>query len=490
MVALQQKSESIDWQLAYFARYSDLHFTPDELGDLVFNGVASNVQRQSFVNGVQGDGSYKVNDTHTLRAGFFVSGEQTDVSNASAVMPDVGDIPVNVSESTSKLGWLLGGYLQDEWRLTRALTLNFGIRFDQMYQFVDANQWSPRASLVYKPFDGTTLHAGYARYFTPPSQVLAGPTNVAAFDNTSQASQTCGGQSPDVQPPCGLVLPERSHYFDVGIVQRIVPGLEMGVDGYYKIARDLLDDGQFGEALVLDGFNYAKAYNEGIEIKADYNVGNLRAYWNIAIAQQKGTNIASNQYLIDPDDLAYIANHYIFTDHSQTVTASAGISYLLWQKTRLSADMIYGSGLRTDSPDGVPNGSHVRATLKSISGCRTNFRTAWKSPPPSASTLSTCSTRCLRSATARASASLHRSTARGANSWSGYRRSSDGCEGRGLSRASVRCKNVSAQPTTAPKPPCRCGSGRAARASSGRPRTSPSWPTQAAGPRPAARRTR
>jgi outer membrane receptor protein involved in Fe transport len=182
---------------------------------------------------------------------------------------------------------LLGGYLQDEWRLTRALTLNFGIRFDQMYQFVDANQWSPRASLVYKPFGGTTLHAGYARYFTPPSQVLAGPTNVSAFDNTSQASQTCGGQSPDVQPPCGLVLPERSHYFDLGIVQRIVPGLDVGVDGYYKIARDLLDDGQFGAALVLDGFNYAKAYNEGIEIKADYNVGNLRAYGNIAIAQRR-----------------------------------------------------------------------------------------------------------------------------------------------------------------------------------------------------------
>jgi len=40
------------------------------------------------------------------------------------------------------------------------------------------------------------------------------------------------------------------------------------------------------------------------------------------------------------------------------VTASAGISYLLWQQTRFTADMIYGSGLRTDAP-GVPNGAHV-----------------------------------------------------------------------------------------------------------------------------------
>ena len=58
-------------QLAYFARYSDLHFTPDTIGDLAFNGVASNVQRQSFVNGVQGDGSYRFNDINTSAGWLF-----------------------------------------------------------------------------------------------------------------------------------------------------------------------------------------------------------------------------------------------------------------------------------------------------------------------------------------------------------------------------------------------------------------------------------
>ena len=48
-----------------------------------------------------------------------------------------------------------------------------------MWQYVDANQLSPRVSLTYKPFDGTTFHAGYARNFTPPAQVLAAPTNLA-----------------------------------------------------------------------------------------------------------------------------------------------------------------------------------------------------------------------------------------------------------------------------------------------------------------------
>jgi outer membrane receptor protein involved in Fe transport len=363
VLALQKKTDNVDLQLAYFARYSGLHFTPDAIGDLAFNGVASNVQRQSLVNGVQGDGSYRFNDINTLRAGFFISGEQTQDTNSSLVLPTPPPatcspdptIPCQRFDAVSKLGWLLGVYVQDEWKITSQVTLNAGLRFDQMYQFVDANQFSPRFGLVYKPFDGTTLHAGYARYFTPPSQVLAGPTNVVAFDNTTQASQTCGGQSPVVQSPCGAVLPERSHYFDVGVVQRVLPGLDIGVDGYYKIARDLLDDGQFGAALVLDGFNYAKARNEGIEIKASYVVKNFTTYGNIAFAQQKGTDIVSNQFLFSPDDIAFIADHYIYTDHSQTITASAGLTYL-WQETRFSADMIYGSGLRSGdfNTDHVP----------------------------------------------------------------------------------------------------------------------------------------
>src|SRR5262249_5913961 len=202
-----------------------------------------------------------------------------------------------------------------------------------------------RASLIYKPVDGTTVHLGYARYFTPPSQVIAGPTNLALFDNTTQQPTSCPPPHPE---SCNSpVLPERSHYFDVGVTQKVMPGLEVGVDTYYKLARDLLDDGQFGQAYVLTGFNYDKAFNKGVELTAKYKYGNLRAYANLAWAKQMGTNVVSNQFLFGPDELAYIATHYIYTDHAQTWTGSAGVSYL-WNGTRFSTNMIYGSGLRSD----------------------------------------------------------------------------------------------------------------------------------------------
>ena len=77
VVALTHTGGDIDTQLSFFSRYSELHFVPDEVGDLVFNGVSSDIYRSSFVNGLQGDGAYRVGGGHTLRAGFTASGEKT-----------------------------------------------------------------------------------------------------------------------------------------------------------------------------------------------------------------------------------------------------------------------------------------------------------------------------------------------------------------------------------------------------------------------------
>jgi outer membrane receptor protein involved in Fe transport len=242
---------------------------------------------------------------------------------------------VQLSDGSNKLGWLIGVYASDEWKITDKVTLNAGLRFDQMYQYVDANQLSPRINLQYKPWEPTTFHIGYARNFTPPEQVIAAPVNLGVFQNTSAQTEV------QLNSP---VLPERSHVFDAVVTQKVIPGLEVGVDAYYKIATDLLDDGQFGQALVLSGFNYAKAYNAGLETKVAYQMGDLRAYANLAWARQRATEIVSNQYLFGQDELDYIAHNYINTDHEQLLSGSGGLSYL-WKGTRFSADLVYGSGL-------------------------------------------------------------------------------------------------------------------------------------------------
>jgi outer membrane receptor protein involved in Fe transport len=353
IAAWQRHGTDGDAQVAVYSRYADVHFVPDTFGDLVFNDVASDVTRESVMNGLQADASYIVNGRHTLRAGLAVSEEDTNVSDISTVLPGaVGAVtgpPFTIADKSSLLGWNIGVYIQDEWKLTDQLTLNTGLRFDPLYQYVDANQLSPRAALVYKPLDGTTLHAGYARYFTPPYQAQAAQSNIALFANTTQ--------QPDV-PLDDPVKPERSHYFDVGVDQVVLPGLTMGLDGYYKIARDQLDDGQFGAAVVLTQFNYARGYSEGGEFKLKYNNGNFNSYANFSYNITKATDVESNQYLIDGPDYQYLLNNWHYTDDMQRMTGSAGVSYR-WQDTLFTADLIYGSGLRAGDieDDNVPPNS-------------------------------------------------------------------------------------------------------------------------------------
>jgi outer membrane receptor protein involved in Fe transport len=356
IAALQKHGTDGDAQFAVYSRYAEVHFVPDVFGDMVFNDVASDVTRQSTLSGTQFDTSYIVNNQHTLRGGFAVSAEQTNVSNVSTVMPgDIGAVtgpPFTVTDQTSLLGWNIGTYIQDEWRLTDQLTLNTGLRFDQLYQFVDANQFSPRAALVYKPFDGTSIHAGYARYFTPPYQAQATQSNIALVANTTN--------QPDI-PVADPVKPERSHYFDAGVDQTVLPGLNIGIDAYYKMARDMIDDGQFGQAVVLTQFNYARGYSEGAEFKLKYTNGNFNAYANFAYNITRAIDVESNQYLFDAATYAYLLNNYHYTDDMQRMTGSAGASYRWADSTMLTASLIYGSGLRAgDLADGVvPNSLHT-----------------------------------------------------------------------------------------------------------------------------------
>jgi hypothetical protein len=75
IAALQKKGTDGDMQVAVFSRYAKINFVPDIFGDLVFNDVASNVVRESLLNGIQLDTSYNVSERHTLRGGFVVTEE-------------------------------------------------------------------------------------------------------------------------------------------------------------------------------------------------------------------------------------------------------------------------------------------------------------------------------------------------------------------------------------------------------------------------------
>ncbi|SAK95829.1 TonB-dependent receptor [Caballeronia catudaia] len=334
---------ALDYQVALFTRYSRTKFNPDPIGDLMFNGVASSDFHSNHANGVQADTTYRLNDQHTLRAGIMFQQEHAVFNDSVAVFPadadgnQLSDQPFTINDSNSKTGYLYSAYVQDEWKLTSKLTLNYGLRYDRMDEYVQASQLSPRIGLVYQPTNATTLHAGYARYFTPPAFELVSDSTISRFNGTT--NQSASTQNDPVQP-------ERSHYFDIGITQRLTPALTVGLDAYYKKASNLLDEGQFGSALIFTPFNYQYGHVYGLELTTSYKQDNLSAYLNIAYSRAQGKNINSAQFNFGQDELSFIANNWVFLDHDQRVSASFGGTYTIG-KTTLTADGIVGSGLRS-----------------------------------------------------------------------------------------------------------------------------------------------
>jgi outer membrane receptor protein involved in Fe transport len=344
VVALQgTNGGAFDYQVALFTRYTRTQFNPDPVGDLVFNGVASNDFHNDTANGLQADTTWRLNSTHTLRGGVQLQQEHAQFSDTVSVFPtdangnQASDVPITLQDSSSKTGYLYSLYLQDEWKITSKLTLNYGLRYDGMDEFVTAHQLSPRIGAVYQLTPATTLHAGYARYFTPPSFELVSSGTIGRFAGTTNAPEVT--QNDPVQP-------ERDDYYDVGVTQRLGSDVTVGLDAYYKKAHNLLDEGQFGTALIFAPFNYQYGHVYGIEFTADYKHDNVSAYLNVAYSRAQGKDINSAQFNFGADELAFISDHFVFLDHDQRVTASFGGTYT-WHTTTFTADGTVGSGLRS-----------------------------------------------------------------------------------------------------------------------------------------------
>ncbi|KZC18776.1 MULTISPECIES: TonB-dependent receptor [Rhodanobacter] len=356
VLALQGKLGATDYQVSVGQRYSSLAYSPDRIGELMFNGVASAVSRSNRASTLQADFSTPLGDRHTLRYGIYGSFERAISGNNAWVFPaDAGGnqtstTPINILDGSRLVAKTWSAYVQDEWSIGDDWTLNYGLRGDR-YQLVRSeSQLSPRLGLVWQATGSTTVHAGYSRYFTPPATEMIASSNIAKFDGTTNAVSDMGNNTP---------LAERSDYFDAGISQNIGSAWTVGVDAYYRKVRRLQDEGQFGSALVYSTFNYEAGRVKGVEFTANYEQGPLSAWFNASLGKAIGKRIVTSQYNFAPDDLAWVNNHWIFLDHDQKLTSSGGIHYALNDSTGVGADYLFGSGLRKDGD--VPNGASLPA---------------------------------------------------------------------------------------------------------------------------------
>ena len=171
----------------------------------------------------------------------------------------------------------------------------------------------------------------------PPTLQYVPLSTVTKFEYTTDAPFNDRDDPPKV---------ERDHYFDAGISQAITPPWQVTVDSFCKLAKNLLDDGQFGAAVILNNFNYTSGTVYGAELGSTYKQGPVSAYGNFSYVQTWARNIDSVENEFPNNELAYLSANNIQLDHQGRFTGSGGVSYIFLKDNRLYTDFLYGNGLR------------------------------------------------------------------------------------------------------------------------------------------------
>jgi hypothetical protein len=342
--ALQgQLGQQLNYQIAVFSRYFQLNYHPDTVGDLVYNGIAASIMHSGFINGLQEDMSYRLNDHHNLQAGIYSSGETLEEDDHALVfslnsmgIPET--TPTALVDNFNGSALLFGIYLQDQWHPTSKLEITLGSRWDLMEYMGNQHQFSPRAGLVYQLTRTTSLNTGYARYFqVPPFESVALET-VNKFANTSGASPVLSGSQ--------NIKAEDDNFFDGGMNQVLPWQMNADVEGFFFLAKNKLDLAQFGSTYIFAPLNYRNGRGWGTDFSLVRNGTKLSAYCNFSYAVVQGENIVAGQFLADdPQELAYISNHWITLDDDQMFVASSGVSYHALGMTFM-VDDFWGSGYR------------------------------------------------------------------------------------------------------------------------------------------------
>jgi TonB dependent receptor/Carboxypeptidase regulatory-like domain len=344
ILALQgSKGPKLDYQIALFSRYYNLKYNPDPVGDLAYNGVADTVLHTGFVNGMQEDTSYRLNQQHTIEAGYYISGETLEEDNRALVFPVnsegvAGTVPEVIIDNFNGKALLFGLYAQDRAHPLPNLELILGARFDLMDYFGWQQQFSPRLGLVYRLSPLTTLNAGYARYFQVPPFESVLVNTVGKFAGTTGASPIQSGNDE--------VGAEDDEFFDAGVSQRLPFGLSATAEGWFLWANNKLDLAQFGKTYIFAPLQYQRGRGWGADFSLVKSTQRLSFYYNFSYAVQQANNVTAGQSLIDsPEELDYIARHWVYLDDDQEFSWSAGLNYQRWGFL-LSADALWGSGYR------------------------------------------------------------------------------------------------------------------------------------------------
>jgi hypothetical protein len=335
--------------------FNVLAYVPDETEPF----SAGSQDRTGYSGGIRLDYTYVHSKEHLIKAGFQI--DRTQAINKTRLFGfdrldpnDPTSAPVapviGINADNRLIGYRQEFWVQDQWAPNDHWTFNVGIRGDAVQYLRSEGQISPRIGATYKYNPSHAFHAFYGRMFTPPNLEAISFAKLDTAGTTAEPEDRTNNQ----------VRAERAHYFEIGSYHALTEWATLQLTGYYKLANYLSDAGQFGTTPLLNYFAFERGWTRGADASLKMQVmDNLTMRGNIAWGQCKGYGLQSGHFLLEAKEIADInSKSGIFCDHMQTLTSSVVASYRLLERTTVTGQMLFGSGLRTAEEGAKTNSSH------------------------------------------------------------------------------------------------------------------------------------
>ncbi|MCX5720991.1 MAG: TonB-dependent receptor [Nitrospirae bacterium] len=361
MVWRHDVNSSNFFNLSGYVRQTRATFKTDPFNLLAYTAdptaqfSAGSQDRSANSSGARFDHTYVPSKEHVVKAGFQVDRTQTVNKTRLFTFADdgVGNPTGTMLERNADnrlIGWRQEFWVQDQWSPNDRWTFNLGVRGDAVQYQRHEGQLSPRVGVAYKADQSNVFHVFYGRQFTPP--------NLEAISFAKL--NTAGTKAAPENTMNNIVRAERAHYFEAGSDHALSRWATLQLTGYYKLSHFLSDAGQFGTTPLLNYFAFERGWQRGIDAALKLQLReDLTARGSMAWGQCKGYGLQSGHVLLDQKTINDInSTGGVFCDHSQTLTSSSLVAYRFKERTTLSGQMLYASGLRAAEEGAKTNSTH------------------------------------------------------------------------------------------------------------------------------------
>ncbi|WP_447979778.1 TonB-dependent receptor [Candidatus Nitrospira bockiana] len=348
--------------LAAYFRHTRATFKTDPFNVLAYTAdpdepfSASDQDRNAYSGGLRLDYVYTPNVRHIIKTGVQLDRSQAVnktllhlFERDPATGEPIGSV-LNRRADNRLIGYREEVWIQDQWTPNEHWVFNIGVRGDLIqYQYTEG-QVSPRIGVTYRANESNVFHAFYGRMFTPPNLEAISFAKLNTIGTTAEPENLTNNKT----------RAERSHYFEVGSYHALGRKIWLELAAYYKLNRFMSDAGQFGTTPLLNYFAFERGWQRGIDgaLKVQFS-DELFGRANVAWGQCKGYGLRSGHFLLEQAEIDDINSPGgVFCDHSQFVTSSAVLTYRFRERTTISGQMLYGSGLRTAEPGAKTNSTH------------------------------------------------------------------------------------------------------------------------------------